>query len=159
MSGGSFFYLCYAPDREGELLRRTDDIESMADSLEEEGFLEAAQDTRAVAAEAKRLSQAIWDLERSLIFLKGLAAVWHAMEWYYSNDIGRDRLEETVAKYLKEKTPAEAAKSADLIQQNDRLKALIREALEWAAICPWCHEVKGQHTDDCPAAAAVGEPE
>ncbi len=103
MSGGSFSYLCYAPDREGELLRRADDIGGMADCLEEEGFLEAAEDTRAVMAEAKRLSQAIWDLERSLIGLKGLAAVWHAMEWYFSSDIGKDELDRAVSKYLEEK--------------------------------------------------------
>lgn len=88
VSGGSFNYLDIAVDCNG-LDGRQADIEEMARALETEGFPEAAQATREVLVM----------MERTANHARSLAKVWHAVEWHYSADWGKDDMREEIQKW------------------------------------------------------------
>lgn len=86
MSGGSFNYLCYV-DAE-EIGQRLGTLDEMAAALEEI-CPEAAAATREIADQVR-------DVQPKIDALKD---VWHAVEWWYSSDWSRDRVEDVAAKY------------------------------------------------------------
>lgn len=80
MSGGSFNYL-FLKDP-SELLDKEDDIDSMADILEEEGFYIEANYTRDILKEIQDFKESIEKKKDSV------SEVWKAMEWKRSGDSG-----------------------------------------------------------------------
>ena len=96
MSGSSFEYLYNK--RSEELLAERAMITAMADSMSELSHSSrAARDTEQVRS---LLIQAIALLNQADAILdRGLADVWHDVEWYQSNDISRDSLSKAIVEY------------------------------------------------------------
>lgn len=87
MSGGSYNYLCHHTD---DLSGRCGTVEEMAQRLSGLPYAaKAAADTRrviALLADAQALAEQLTD-------------VWHAIEWWDSNDYGEDQVQVAVAGY------------------------------------------------------------
>lgn len=98
MSGGSFDWLfCKSAE---DLPNKLDTLEMMAESLDDEGFLGAAEETRA-------LIKSINDyIEHADAACERLGPVWKAMEWYQDGDTGIEKLEEAIVKYTATETPS-----------------------------------------------------
>jgi hypothetical protein len=94
VSGGSFDYLYMrALD---EVLARQTDLHSMADTLESEfPGSAAARDTRALVDELTELWRR-WEAEPLRKLRDG---PWYAIEWWQSNDWGRDQAEAAIREY------------------------------------------------------------
>ena len=91
MSGGSHNYLCYSgfPD----ILSRTSDMESMEQSLLSLGYTDIAKDVR-------RLIEYCLSAENRIsVLFEQLEDVFNAIEWYDSDDIGKESLIERLEKY------------------------------------------------------------
>ena len=89
MSGGSYNYLCDKA-RWGEVVDIPADLDEMAERLAGLPYAaKAAADTAAVI-ETLRTAQ-----EQA----KELADVWHAIEWWDSNDWGEDQAAKVIAGY------------------------------------------------------------
>lgn len=86
MSGGSYDYLCRNTD---DLSSRVYLVERMRDTLTQMGYSRAAEDTEAVL---RHLRAAVEQAEQ-------LYDVWHAVEWYASNDYSREQVDDAVAEY------------------------------------------------------------
>ncbi|MDX3324767.1 hypothetical protein PV405_08810 [Streptomyces sp. ME02-6979-3A] len=97
MSGGSYNYLYAHP--QGDLEARRGSIEAMRDrlaGLEAEGVPGAAR--------AARLTRYVLiHLDLAEAKAQELAEVWHAIEWWDSNDYGEDDVHKTLAEW-QEKT-------------------------------------------------------
>jgi hypothetical protein len=88
MPGGSFDYLFRK--EAVELLSSREDIARMAAALQDAGFPDAALET-------ERLVAMLEHVERQIgARVERLTSVWRAAEWFYSGDIGIDRLREVV---------------------------------------------------------------
>ena len=93
MSGGSYNYLYTAMDLE-DLQARRHDLEDMATRLAGLGY---AQDAARETEELLLLFRQ-WET-RAAVRLKRLTDVWHAVEWWDSNDSGEDAVREALTKY------------------------------------------------------------
>ena len=93
MSGGSYNYLFTACDLE-DLQSKQNDLSNMADRLAGLGY---AQDAARETEELLLLFRQ-WQT-RTEVRLKRLADVWHAVEWWDSNDSSEQRVHEALAKY------------------------------------------------------------
>ncbi|WP_030757260.1 hypothetical protein [Streptomyces sp. NRRL F-5135] len=93
MSGGSYNYACAALNLE-DLVGKRGDLREMADRLAGLGYAEdAAKETEELLV---LLNQ--WSV-RAEVRLNRLADVWHAVEWWDSNDSSETRVHEALAKY------------------------------------------------------------
>jgi len=93
MSGGSYNYLFTAQDLE-DLHNRRFDLEEMATRLAGLGY---AQDAARETEELLLLFRQ-WEV-RAEARMRRLSDVWHAVEWWDSNDSSEDRVHEALAKY------------------------------------------------------------
>lgn len=101
MSGGSFNYLYVWRDDAAEILNRMNDLEDMARALEKDfPGTDAARDTRQLIEVIGHYSR---EIERRA---DHLGVVWHAIEWWHSNDYGRDTATEAVTQYETDKIAA-----------------------------------------------------
>lgn len=92
MSGGSYNYLCYQ-DADA-LLNRDGDLQEMADRLAGLGYAnDAAKETQSLLLEIRRCKNRIQSVAERL------EPVWHAIEWWDSNDWGEDQVKAAIAKY------------------------------------------------------------
>ena len=88
MSGGSYDYLSLH-DLAG-VFSRLYELQRMGDRLAGLGYARrAANDTR-------RLYEKIKELEREIAYLR---PVWHAVEWWDSDDWGEDKVKEALRIY------------------------------------------------------------
>lgn len=94
MSGGSFNYLYGHVRDPGELIQRQYDLREMLEALEND-----FPDSRATSD--TRILLDFIDLCMKEIEKRGvaLADVWHAMEWWHSNDYLKDQVETEIEKY------------------------------------------------------------
>ncbi|MEU3990098.1 hypothetical protein AB0F24_17275 [Streptomyces platensis] len=93
MSGGSYNYL--AEHQPGDLEARRGSIEAMRDRLEE-----LASQRIPGAARAARLTRYVLiHLDLAEQRARELADVWHAVEWWDSNDSGEGAVEKALTKY------------------------------------------------------------
>lgn len=93
MSGGSYNYLCYASDLE-DLLAKRSDLAAMADRLN------TLSDTEDVFGETEDLRLMIIAVERRVsVYLKRLAPVWKAIEWWDSCDWSEETFRKVLAEY------------------------------------------------------------
>lgn len=92
MSGGSFNYL-FVQDVDG-LAQQRETIQRMADVLRNSGYESIAKDT-------EEILQLFEQAEQKATKLKD---VWHAVEWWVSNDWSEQDAKEAAEKYLKEQT-------------------------------------------------------
>lgn len=91
MSGGCRNYLCFAET--GDLLNRISDMEQMEEDLLKLGYADIARDVR-------RLIEYCMSAENRIgVLFEMLEEVFHDVEWYYSADIGEERLKKTLEKY------------------------------------------------------------
>ncbi|MEU1071924.1 MULTISPECIES: hypothetical protein [unclassified Streptomyces] len=96
MSGGSYNYLFTAQDLE-DLQARRHDLEEMANRLAGLGYAQdAARETEELLALFRQ-----WET-RAALRMRRLADVWHAVEWWDSNDSSEDAVHEALAKYRDE---------------------------------------------------------
>lgn len=93
MSGGSYDYLCWAQDLE-DINGKRYALREMADRLAGLGY---AQDAAAETEELLVLLQQ-WEV-RAQVRVKRLSDLWHAVEWWDSNDSGEDDVREALTKY------------------------------------------------------------
>lgn len=115
MSGGSFGYLCMAADHDGglKLATKLEDLKAMRDALLSEGANDAAEET------AEMISMTEDFIARMESKGDSLSKVWKAMEWFYSGDWGKERLDEALKEYH-ETSSSDRVKSGPL----DRLRRL-----------------------------------
>lgn len=93
MSGGSYNYLFTARDLE-DLHNRRHDLEEMATRLAGLGYAQdAARETEELLVLFRQ-----WET-RAAVRMRRLADIWHAVEWWDSNDSSEDRVHEALAKY------------------------------------------------------------
>lgn len=93
MSGGSYNYLFAAQDLE-DLQSRRQDLEEMATRLAGLGYAQdAARETEELLALFRQ-----WET-RASVRMRRLADVWHAVEWWDSNDSSEQGVHEALAKY------------------------------------------------------------
>lgn len=93
MSGGSYNYLFTAQDLE-DLQAHRHDLEEMASRLAELGYAQdAARETEELLVLYRQ-----WET-RAAVRMRRLADVWHAVEWWDSNDSSEDAVREALAKY------------------------------------------------------------
>lgn len=93
MSGGSmnYLYLKAVPDLFAQA--SVDDMEFTEVLLLAEGYLDISKDVR-------RLIEYIKSAENRIgVLHEQLAGVFHAAEWYYSSDYGKDSLVRELEKY------------------------------------------------------------
>jgi hypothetical protein len=93
MSGGSYSYLFAAQDLE-DLQAHRHDLEEMANRLAGLGY---AQDAARETEELLLLFRQ-WET-RAAVRMQRLADVWHAVEWWDSNDSSEDGVHEALTKY------------------------------------------------------------
>lgn len=95
MSGGSFGYLCHAADFDDglKLAIKLEDLKAMRDALRSEGADDAADAT------AEMVSMTEDFIAKMESKGKSLSKVWKAMEWFYSGDWGKERLDEALKEY------------------------------------------------------------
>jgi hypothetical protein len=93
VSGGSYNYLFTAQDLE-DLQNRQHDLEAMAERLAGLGY---AQDAARETEELLLLFRQ-WQI-RAETRMRRLADIWHAVEWWDSNDSSETRVHEALAKY------------------------------------------------------------
>jgi hypothetical protein len=95
MSGGSYNYLgVICIDDLEELLGKESELREMADRLAGLGYAEdAARETEELLVLLRQ-----WRI-RAEVRVKRLGDVWHAVEWWDSNDYSEDRVKEALAKY------------------------------------------------------------
>lgn len=93
MSGGSYNYLYTAQDLE-DLRSRRYDLEEMAARLAGLGY---AQDAARETEELLLLYRQ-WET-RASVRMRRLADVWHAVEWWDSNDSGEGEVRQALANY------------------------------------------------------------
>lgn len=93
MSGGSYNYLFTAQDLE-DLHNRRHDLEEMANRLAGLGYAQdAARETEELLVLFRQ-----WET-RAAVRMHRLEDVWHAVEWWDSNDSSEQRVHEALAKY------------------------------------------------------------
>lgn len=93
MSGGSFNYVSCAQGL-AELVKQLDDLIELSDWLSDH-----ATDSKA-AADTKELLATIGVLDSVIRqHLTQLGTVWHALEWWVSNDYGEQQFKDAVAEY------------------------------------------------------------
>ncbi|MFH9579122.1 hypothetical protein ACH4MO_14125 [Streptomyces globisporus] len=93
MSGGSYNYLYAAADLE-DLQARRFDLEEMANRLAGLGYAQdAARETEELLVLFRQ-----WET-RAAVRMRRLTDVWHAVEWWDSNDSSETRVHEALAKY------------------------------------------------------------
>jgi hypothetical protein len=93
MSGGSYNYLCYMQDLE-DLQSHRHGLEEMASRLAGLGYAQdAARETEELLVLFRQ-----WET-RAAVRMHRLADVWHAVEWWDSNDSSEDAVHEALAKY------------------------------------------------------------
>lgn len=93
MSGGSWSYLY---SREVDELIQSENIElleDMADYLNQNGYEDVAKDTRRLVEYIKSAKIRVETL------FEILSPVFKAVEWYYSADCGKDKVDETIEEY------------------------------------------------------------
>ncbi len=93
MSGGSYNYLFAIQDLE-DLQARQYDLEEMANRLAGLGY---AQDAARETEELLLLYRQ-WQV-RAETRMRRLADIWHAVEWWDSNDSSEECVHEALAKY------------------------------------------------------------
>lgn len=93
MSGGSYNYLCWVQDLE-DINSKRYALREMADRLAGLGY---AQDAAAETEELLVLLQQ-WEI-RAGVRIKRLSDVWHAVEWWDSNDSTEEDVREALTKY------------------------------------------------------------
>lgn len=93
MSGGSYNYLCWAQDLD-DINGKRYVLREMADRLAGLGY---AQDAAAETEELLVLLQQ-WEV-RAGVRIKRLSDVWHAVEWWDSNDSSEDAVREALVNY------------------------------------------------------------
>jgi hypothetical protein len=102
VSGGSYNYLFTAQDLE-DLQARRHDLEEMANRLAGLGYAQdAARETEELLVLFRQ-----WET-RAAVRMRRLTDVWHAVEWWDSNDSSEDRVHQALATYRgdTEGTPA-----------------------------------------------------
>jgi hypothetical protein len=93
MSGGSYNYLFTAQDLQ-DLQARRWDLEEMANRLAGLGYAQdAARETEELLVLLRQ-----WET-RAEVRLRRLIDVWHAVEWWDSNDSSEQRVHEALTKY------------------------------------------------------------
>ncbi|MEV6854706.1 hypothetical protein AB0M89_12965 [Streptomyces microflavus] len=93
MSGGSYNYLYAAADLE-DLQARRFDLEEMAQRLAGLGYAQdAARETEELLVLYRQ-----WET-RAAVRVRRLADVWHAVEWWDSNDSSETSVHEALTKY------------------------------------------------------------
>jgi hypothetical protein len=93
VSGGSYNYLFAALDLE-DLHNRRHDLEEMANRLAGLGYAQdAARETEELLVLFRQ-----WE-SRAAVRIRRLADVWHAVEWWDSNDSSEDHVHKALAKY------------------------------------------------------------
>ncbi|MGW6578861.1 hypothetical protein ACWF76_05550 [Streptomyces globisporus] len=93
MSGGSYNYLYAAADLE-DLQARRFDLEEMANRLAGLGYAQdAARETEELLVLYRQ-----WET-RAAVRMRRLTDVWHAVEWWDSNDSSETCVHEALAKY------------------------------------------------------------
>jgi hypothetical protein len=102
MSGGSY-NLLFAKDLYGLLQSGLTDLSRMADRLTELGATDAAAETEEIGCIVRQATRRIETR------LKRMEAVWKAVEWYDSNDWGKETVDEALAVYRGEEPATEAA--------------------------------------------------
>lgn len=95
MSGGSFDYLCYKEGSELFDYSVQRSMREMAAELTERGAQDAAAETEQLI---RFVEHALRQVEPRR---EALAAVWRAVEWCTSGDIGEDGVEAALARYRK----------------------------------------------------------
>lgn len=93
MSGGSYNYLFTVQDLE-DLQAKRGSLEDMAERLAELGY---AQDAARETEELLLLFRQ-WET-RAQVRIRRLTDVWHAVEWWDSNDGSEEDVRQTLAKY------------------------------------------------------------
>lgn len=96
MSGGSFEYLYRREAYELLSEFQFEMVESMALELAKADGGDAAIATWELIGALKTIKRTLIDLDVST---EALREVWHAMEWWQSNDIGEDGFEKALATY------------------------------------------------------------
>ncbi len=91
MSGGYFGYLCYTETE--DLFNRISDLEIMREKLIAYGYEDIAKDTQRLIEYIKSADCVIGTLKDML------SPVFHAVEWYESDDYGKDTMIEILEKY------------------------------------------------------------
>lgn len=95
MSGDSWDYLCY--EDAVELLGRMGGLRDMKERLQEEGFNKAADHVVSLVTQLEHLQNSIDEINKGLD--TGLSDVFRAVEWYDSDDIGLDSMQERIEQY------------------------------------------------------------
>ena len=124
MSGGSFNYLCYVGDV-GALVSRLSDLREMRDELDQHPWAaQAAHDTRCLLADLRALDNAF------AARIEALQPVWHAIEWWRSNDWGEDTAREVVTGYRSPERASPTAAITELVAQAREVMRLLQAVID-----------------------------
>lgn len=91
MSGGSYNYLCIKDFP--EICEKQSDINDMVDRLIKLGYIDAAKETESVNLMIDAFQV------RIEARLERLQKVWHAVEWFDSNDWGIEDVKKAIKEY------------------------------------------------------------
>lgn len=94
MSGGSYDYLCFKDT--DDLFNFRHQLHNMRDRLTDMGYMDAAKETESILLILDQVEV------RLQARLDRLSPIWHAVEWYDSNDWGKESVEEAIKKYREE---------------------------------------------------------